>query len=255
MATQLSDRELRTAVAQIELHKVRFGKYPRALQELRYVSQLDLTIFSNVAYFPNQELTAYYVEHRGNGMFETPKAEYPDEFWQGTGFRRELKPPAKSATSLPRPNTPLQPTSEGPVWFWFSTCGGPLMTLEVQVDTRVLHRSTFPLCRANREAVQSQGQVGRIEVTWRSNRAIVWEGYRDAADRTAANEELEVDIWQAGADPDTMILGVSAMTGNSRMPSDSRRIVMNTVHIAHPSGRDESAIASGVVVRTYQAVK
>ncbi len=37
-----------------------------------------------------------------------------------------------------------QGAGEGPVWFWFATCGGPLMTLEVRFDNHVVHKSTFP---------------------------------------------------------------------------------------------------------------
>lgn len=106
-----------------------------------------------------------------------------------------------------------QGSREEPVWFWFATCGGPLMTLEVQADNRIVHKSTFPLCRANREAVQSQGQAGRIEFTWRPNRVVVWEGYREAEDRSAANQVLEGNIWQAGAEPGTMTFGVSFVSG------------------------------------------
>jgi hypothetical protein len=59
-----------------------------------------------------------------------------------------------------------QEAKEEPVWFWFATCGGPLMTLELRLDNRMVHKSTFPLCRANREAIQ-RGQDGRIEFTRR----------------------------------------------------------------------------------------
>ena len=94
MAVHLSDRELKCAVAQLELHRLRYGHYPQTLQDLRFLSQLDQSIVVNVAYFPNRELTGYYVEIRNglNGLSSAPKLEYPDEFWQGTGFRKDLKP-------------------------------------------------------------------------------------------------------------------------------------------------------------------
>src|SRR5690349_1674782 len=41
MQNQISDRDFRNAVAQIELHKLRSGKYPRSLQDIRYLSQMD----------------------------------------------------------------------------------------------------------------------------------------------------------------------------------------------------------------------
>ena len=44
-----------------------------------------------------------------------------------------------------------------------------------------------------------------------------------------------------------MTLGVSFVSG--------KRIVMNTIHVAHPAARDESTIAMGLVVRTYPATK
>lgn len=150
-------------------------------------------------------------------------------------------------TVLASVTTFSQGTQEGPVWFWFATCGGPLMTLEVRLDNRIVQKATFPLCHSNREAIQSQGQAGSIEFTFRPGRAIVWEGYREAKDRTAASDMLEGTIWEAGADPDALILGVSFVNGD--------RIVMNTVHIAHPAGRDESVVARGLVIRTYPAAK
>jgi hypothetical protein len=140
-----------------------------------------------------------------------------------------------------------QGTQEGPVWFWFATCGGPLMTLEVQLDNRIVQKATFPLCRSNRASIQSQGQAGRMEFTFRPGRAIVWKGYRETTDRTAANEMLEGNIWEAGAEPDALILGVSFVNGD--------RVLMNSVHIAHPAARDESAVATGLVIRTYPAAK
>ncbi len=140
-----------------------------------------------------------------------------------------------------------QGARERPVWFWFATCGGPLMTLEVQFEGRIVHKSTFPLCRAGRGTVHQQGQDGRIEFTWRPEHAITWRGYRDTRNRTGTDEVLLGNIWEAGADPDALTLGVSFFSG--------KRIVMNTVHIAHPAARDESTIAKGLLVRTYPAAK
>lgn len=121
------------------------------------------------------------------------------------------------------------------------------MTLEVRFDDRIVQKSMFPLCRATRETINRQGQDGRIEFTWRPNRVIVWQGYRETDDRTAANEVIEVNIWEAGADPDALTLGVTVMNRN--------RILMNTLHVAHPAARDESAIAKGLVVRTSPVTK
>ena len=134
-----------------------------------------------------------------------------------------------------------------PVWFWFASCGGPAMTLEVTFDGALVHKSTFPICRAERTAAESQGAIGRFEFTWRPRRPITWSGYRDETDRTAANENLEIDIWEAGAEADTLILGVSVSTRD--------RILMSTLHMADPSRPQQSEIAKGLLVRTHPADK
>jgi hypothetical protein len=136
-------------------------------------------------------------------------------------------------------------SDEPPVWFWFSTCGGPVMTLEWRLDGRLLHTASFPLCRALRSNAAAQGVQGRTEFSFRAGRAMTWKGYRDTSDRTAPGEWLTATVWQAGADPTWLTLGVDVMTGN--------RILMNTVNIAHPDVRDESTIARGLVLVTYPA--
>src|SRR5262245_38386786 len=116
-------------------------------------------------------------------------------------------------------------TREGPVWFWFATCDGPVMTLEVQLDQATLFHSTIPLCRSARDASASQGQSrGRIQFPVRPPRSLQWEGYRDPGDRTRANQTLTMDLWQAAADPNALLISIGVR--------DDRRSYMNTIHIA-----------------------
>jgi hypothetical protein len=133
--------------------------------------------------------------------------------------------------------------AEGPVWFWFSTCGGPMMTLELQLDKATIYKGSFPLCRAERESIASDGERSNIEIAFRPSRAIVWTGYQDEPQTTKANQRLECDLWQAGADPNAMLIGVGVMSKN--------QIYMNTIHVASPSERRRSEIASGLVILTY----
>jgi hypothetical protein len=72
---------------------------------------------------------------------------------------------------------------------------------------------------------------------------MVWKGYRDYDDTTRAREPVEGDVWEAGAESDVLLLGVSFSTGD--------RIVMNTIHIAHPGSPDTTAIADGLLILTY----
>ena len=139
---------------------------------------------------------------------------------------------------------PQATPQEGPVWSWFAACGGPAMAIEVQLDGATVFMAEFPVCRADRESVVGQGQrIGRIRFSLTPVRPIVWEGYRDARDITKAGQVLDGDLWQAGADPDDLLIGVSF--------SDGHAIYMNTIHIAHPTRPDESEIAGGLKVVTY----
>jgi hypothetical protein len=119
--------------------------------------------------------------------------------------------------------------------------------LEVKLDADVLYRSSVPICRADRSAAASQGQATRVEFSFRPARGIVWQGYRDADDKTAANQLLTFDLWQAGADPDDLILGITVR--------DRSTIYMNTTHVAKPGDRASTEIASGLTVSTYASGK
>jgi hypothetical protein len=85
------DQHLKTAVALIELHKVRYGEYPETLADLKFTGQWDLMGLQSVAYYPNAERTAYYLEVQ-RGWVGKPSLEMPEEFWQGTGYSPSLKP-------------------------------------------------------------------------------------------------------------------------------------------------------------------
>jgi hypothetical protein len=69
--------------------------------------------------------------------------------------------------------TPIRATQDGPVWFWFATCGGPNMTLEFRFDKATIEKVTMPLCRAPRSNASSQGQMGRIEFAFAAGRAML----------------------------------------------------------------------------------
>jgi hypothetical protein len=132
---------------------------------------------------------------------------------------------------------------EAPVWFWFSTCGGPLMALEVQLDATAIFKGSFPTCQANRSSSYRQGQSSRLEFFFRADREIVWEGYRDEVEQTSSGQRLECQLWQAGADANRVTLGVVFL--------DEDRIHMNTLHVMKPGVETRTEIADGLVLLTY----
>jgi hypothetical protein len=84
------DQHLKTTVALIELHEVRFGKYPGSLSELKFTGQWDQIALQSVRYYPNTDRTAYYVEVV-RGWIGKPDLQMPAEFWHGTGYTTSLK--------------------------------------------------------------------------------------------------------------------------------------------------------------------
>jgi hypothetical protein len=88
------DQHLKTAVALIELHKTRYGKYPDTLRDLKFTGQWDQIAIQSVGYYPNAERTRYYIEVQ-RGWVGKPTLQMPDEFWRGTGYSTLLKPTDK----------------------------------------------------------------------------------------------------------------------------------------------------------------
>jgi len=88
------DQHLKTAVALVELHKTRYGKYPDTLRDLKFTGQWDQLATQSVGYYPNAERTGYYIEVQ-RGWVGKPTLQMPDEFWRGTGYSASLKPKGK----------------------------------------------------------------------------------------------------------------------------------------------------------------
>lgn len=88
----LGDWEFKKAIAQIELHKLRNGSYPNSLSELKFLSPMDSSMFTNVEY---TRLDSVYelnlkMEFPSLTGKETKRInlQYPPEFWKGLGCAR-----------------------------------------------------------------------------------------------------------------------------------------------------------------------
>jgi hypothetical protein len=91
---QFGDQHLKTTVALIELHKVRYGRYPESLRDLRFKGEWDPIWLGGMSYYSNPDRTAYYVEVE-RGWIGKPDLQIPPEFWRGTGYSPQLKPPTQ----------------------------------------------------------------------------------------------------------------------------------------------------------------
>lgn len=84
----LADQHFKSALNNIEMHKLRFGTYPSTFRDLKFLS-LDSSFISSMEY---QRLdTGYRLNYAGkyasiSGETDvTINLQYPDEFWQGLG--------------------------------------------------------------------------------------------------------------------------------------------------------------------------
>jgi len=89
---KFGDQHLKTTVALIELHKVRHGRYPESLRELRFTGEWDRIALNSVKYHPAPDGSAYFVEV-ARGWIGKPVLDMPPDFWKGTGYSPTLKPP------------------------------------------------------------------------------------------------------------------------------------------------------------------
>jgi hypothetical protein len=82
---QFGDQHLKTAVALIELHRLRFGRYPERLSDLQFKGDWDPIAINSVSYRANQARTHYCVQVE-RGWIAKPHLKLPPEFWRGTGY-------------------------------------------------------------------------------------------------------------------------------------------------------------------------
>lgn len=116
------------------------------------------------------------------------------------------------------------------------------MKLEVRFDKTLVYGSTIPLCPASRSSANSQGQEGRIHFSFRPQRAIKWQG-DEVTFTSKAGAVIEADVWEAGAEEDSLLLGVGF--------NGAKQVYVNSIHLAKPGSREESEFNKGLTVVTY----
>jgi hypothetical protein len=120
-------------------------------------------------------------------------------------------------------------------WHWFESCGGTKnLGLVVLLDGKTVYRSRFPVCRNNGPTATAEER--KIVFHFKGGRVFQGEY------RTLPTQTIEANIWQAGADPDALLLGITFV---------SDRVLLNTIHAAKPDGTSVSQLDHGIVVRTF----
>jgi hypothetical protein len=86
---KFGDQNLKSTVALLELHKIRYGRYPRSLRDLHFKGDWDQIWLSSTRYVVSPDGSKYCVEVE-RGWIGKPVLNYPPEFWQGTGYSPDL---------------------------------------------------------------------------------------------------------------------------------------------------------------------
>ncbi|WP_133259593.1 hypothetical protein [Pseudochryseolinea flava] len=85
----LADQEFKRAIANVELHKLRFGSYPESLDDLKFLSVMDSSMRHFVQYHKLDSGYAMNVVVEfpafGGGEANKMSLRYPQEFWNGLG--------------------------------------------------------------------------------------------------------------------------------------------------------------------------
>jgi len=122
-------------------------------------------------------------------------------------------------------------------WHWFQPCkDSSALSIEVLVEKKLVYSSSFPIC--------STATNPKPEQEKKILKFFFVGGHRFQGEyRTTSAQKIEGNIWQAGADPDALLLGVSFMTQG--------QILLNTIHIAKPNAPSVWELDRGVVVKTF----
>jgi hypothetical protein len=111
-----------------------------------------------------------------------------------------------------------------------------MLGVAVLLKGKVIYRHSIAICLRDRSA-----EGGRLEFYFKG-------GHRFQGEYpTSPTQMIEGDLWQAGGDPDAIILGISFATKN--------QILLNTLHIAKPDHSASSEIDAGIVVKTFPIPK
>jgi hypothetical protein len=126
-----------------------------------------------------------------------------------------------------------QPEPPDTVWTWSQQCGNHhKLGVTVRLGPRVLYRGVLLICRGSRDA-----ENGRAAFRFAGGHFFQGEY------RTHSTDSIEGDIWQAGAESDSLILGISFDTG--------RQILLNTLHCARLDRQTSSKLDKGLFITTY----
>ena len=125
------------------------------------------------------------------------------------------------------------------IWFWFGDCPEPSpMRVQVLLEGKTIYQSHFRACQMNRTAANTEREQ-KVRTSFHFSGGHTFQGTH----HTRETETIQGTIWQAGADTDDILLGVSLLTHD--------QVSLNTIHIVKPGKTTESKLDPGLVLKTY----
>jgi hypothetical protein len=122
-------------------------------------------------------------------------------------------------------------------WYWYGGCREPkTLGLEILLDGKSIYHSSFRICRMRSTDVPPLREGPEVAFSLRGGH--VFQGNL----RTSPKEMVEANIWQAGCEPDGLLLGISF--------SAKGRVLLNTLHLAKADRASEALLDRGLVIRT-----
>jgi hypothetical protein len=124
------------------------------------------------------------------------------------------------------------------VWHWFGGCATTdSLILDFHVDGKAVYSSVFPICKVRRADIKPEFQQRLL--TFRFEAAPRRFG---AQYRAAEPESIGCNIWEAGQQPNAVVLRVSFAT--------AERVLLNTRHLARADTPARSEWIRGLVLTT-----
>jgi hypothetical protein len=143
------------------------------------------------------------------------------------------------ATILPVASSQSPPPQPENVWYWSGNCAETkVFGIQVLLEGKSIYQSRIRACRMNRTDANAEREQ-------KASRSFHFSGGHTFQGKyhTKNTETIEGTIWQAGADPDAILLGVDFLAHD--------QVLLNTIHIVRPGKSTESELDPGLIVKTY----
>jgi hypothetical protein len=111
------------------------------------------------------------------------------------------------------------------------------MVIELRAEEHVIHRKTVQFCHSRHAQTRQRHFVPMMTFTVPGGRTFQGEY------RTTHSENIRADVWQASADTDAVVLGVSF--------SLKRQILLNTLHVLMQGKASTVTLDSGLTISSY----